>query len=721
MENRKIFKVILPIKLNKPFFYLGDDNMLPGDIVLVPFGRNINIALIWEEAGTIDFPVEKLKPIKEILISQLYNKSYRNFLLYFASYNLTTIGQVLRLILPNIKILSYKPKFITYLLGNQTIRMTSNRKKIKAIYQSNNLMEISESELLLKSCLTKNYLQEQVKKGFLLKQNKEIILDNVQICYNEPVFSDAQKMVVNDIQKFLTKKKFKVGFLNGVTGAGKTEIYFAVIAQILQTTKQQVLVLLPEILLTKQFIDKFYKRFGFIPEIWHSKASLSDKKKIWHKVITGNIRFLVGARSALFLPFKNLGLIILDEEHETSYKQEDNLVYHARDMAIARSYKEGFPILLVSATPSLETKVNIKIGKYQEFCLQQRYGVASLPEICLIDMKKEVIKSGKSLSEQMQQEIRSCLEKKEQVLIFLNRRGYAPLNICKSCGYRYKCDNCDVAMVEHRASNRLLCHHCGSMKVLIKDCPKCHSKDSLVAYGIGLERTKEELLEYFPNSKIAMITSDESKDLDKLTQIFQDIEENKYDIIIGTQIISKGHHFANLTLACVIDGDIGNEVQDLRCTEKMFQMLHQISGRVGREEKKGKALIQTYNPQSNFLQTLISGNIEEFYNYEMAKRKKFLLPPFSQFVALIISGQDKSQAHKVAMDLAKLFSQQAGIVLYGPAPAPLFFLRNKFRYRILLKFPRENYKVGTIIRHYYNQIMNLKTNIKIDVDPQNFV
>lgn len=716
-----IFKVILPVKLDKYFFYKGTKDTMPGDIALVPLGNRISTALIWEEVFNIDFPVEKLKEINKTLSPQLYSKNYLEFLTYFTSYNLTTFGQTLRLILPNIKILSHNPKIITYSLGNTNIKTTEKRTLIKEYYTKNNLLEIPESELLAKTQLTKGYLTAQVKSKFLSKNIRNTPITTNKIHYNKPKFSDSQTSIIEEIKGSLLKGTFKTGFLNGVTGSGKTEVYFALIAQLLNNTEKQILVLLPEILLTKQFIDKFHKRFDFSPEIWHSQTSEKDKKRIWHNIVNGNIRFLVGARSALFLPFKNLGLIILDEEHETSYKQEENLIYHARDMAVVRAYKENFPILLVSATPSLETKINVLQGKYKEFILNQRYGVAKLPEISLIDMKKQKTKSNKSISPKLQEEIATCLSKKEQTLIFLNRRGYAPLKICKSCGYRYKCNNCDAWMVEHRKSHELLCHHCGSTRPLVKTCPKCNKEESLISYGFGLERVKEELEEYFPEANIAMITSEESKDFEEVKQIFEDIEANKYDIIIGTQIIGKGHHFANLTLACIIDGDIGSEVQDLRCTEKMFQMLHQISGRVGRAEKKGKAFIQTYNPKSNFLQALVSDNIEAFYEYEINKRQKFLLPPFSQFIALIISDEEQDKAHKIASELTALFKNQKTITTYGPAAAPLFFLRNKYRYRILLKHPKGSNIISKLIRTHLNTITNLKINIKIDVDPQTFI
>ena len=592
--NHKIFKVILPLKINQAFFYKGTSDFNVGDIVLVPFARSVKTSIIWQEVEKIDFPEDKLKLIKSLLKSKVFSKDYLDFLLYVSSYNMVSLGQVVNLALPNANILSYKKTLTFYKLANIEIKLTKNRNLIKDFFASTYKKEILESELLAGMKLTKNYINSQVKIGFLAKQER--IADNEEISFadniseNKPCnFSPAQQKVSSEINNALAIDKFKVGFLHGVTGSGKTEIYFALIAKLLATSKKQILVLLPEILLTKQFIDKFTLRFGFKPSIWHSQTSQKDKKELWHKIANGQLRFLVGARSALFLPFKNLGLIVIDEEHDSSYKQDDNVSYHARDMAIVRGYKEEFPILLVSATPSLETKINCQQGKYQEFQLLERYGKAILPEITLIDMKKQNLPSGKWLSEPLKNAIIEALKNNEQVMIFMNRRGYAPLKICNSCGYRFKCKDCDNYLVEHRKTHKLSCHYCDYEIPLPNICPECNSKD-LISYGPGVERIKEELIESFPISKIALITSDESKNNQKITELFKDIENNQYDIILGTQIIAKGHHFANLTLVAVIDGDIGAELQDLRCSEKMFQLLQQISGRAGRENKAGKVI-----------------------------------------------------------------------------------------------------------------------------------
>ena len=718
---QKFFKVILPIKSDLEFSYIGDNTMQLGDIVLVPFGSKNSLALIWQEIPAPDIALDRVKHITKILCPRLYDKKYLQFLSYFKSYNITSLGQILKLILPQEKILNYVPKITIYKLGNNALRATLNRQKILELFNNSPESYLTQEKLLSELSIAKSYLTQQVKLGFL---QQDMITKPAQIkeefCYNAPKFSPAQEKVNSKLKNYLDHKKFNVAFLNGITGSGKTEIYFALIADLLNNSVKQILILLPEILLTKQFIDKFDKRFGFIPDIWHSQISDKKKQEIWYRIANNQIRILVGARSALFLPFKNLGLIILDEEHENSYKQEDNVIYHARDMAVARAYKEKFAILLVSATPSLETKLNIIQGKYKEFTIAERYGQATIPKINIIDMKREVLNKNQAISPSLKQKILDCLERKEQAMIFLNRRGYAPLKLCRSCGYQYKCHNCDSYMVEHQRLEKLICHHCEATAPIVKTCPECKSENSFISYGFGIERIKEELLTYFPAARIALLTSDETKDITKAKQIFQDIEAHNYDIILGTQIISKGHHFANLTLAGVIDGDIGSEVQDLRCVERMFQMLYQISGRVGRAAKKGQAFIQSYNPNTSFLHALQNDNIAEFYNYEITKREKFRLPPFTRFIAIIISDKNQNIAQNTAEEMANFFKKQKELVTYGAIAAPLFFLRGRYRYRILLKQEKHN-NFMMLVKPYLHNIMTARSQIKIDVDPYNFI
>jgi primosomal protein N' (replication factor Y) len=722
----KIFKVILPLKINQAFFYKGDDNFSIGDIILVSFGKLVKPAIIFDEVTEIDFPKKKLKPIKSLLKPKVFSKDYLDFLNYLSNYNMVPLGLVVNLALPNLDILSYQDEEIIYNLANIQLKLTQQRNLIKGYFDLQQQSAIAQEELINKLSLTKTYLTSQVNKGFLTRKKQLKAFNDVQDFSDITAkislcdFSNAQQKTSKEINNYLLSDKFKVGFLHGVTGSGKTEIYFALIAQLLANSSKQILVLLPEILLTKQFIDKFTLRFGFKPDMWHSQTSLKEKKNIWYKITNGQSRFLVGVRSSLFLPFKNLGLIIVDEEHDNSYKQDDNVSYHARDMAVVRGYKEKFPILLVSATPSLESKINCQQGKYKEFQLLERYGKAILPEIKLVDMKSQNLPFGKWLSAPLLESMRAVLSKGEQTMIFMNRRGYAPLKICNSCGYRFKCSDCDSWLVEHRKTNKLECHYCDYKIDVPKTCPECNS-ESLISFGPGVERIKEELTEYFPMNKIALITSDESKNPSKMNQLFKDIEDNKYDIILGTQIIAKGHHFANLTVVGVIDGDIGSELQDLRCSEKMFQLLQQISGRAGRSAKEGQAIIQSYNPNSNLLKSLQNHDIFSFYDYEINKRKKFDLPPFSKFIAIIIADANQDKAANMADKIATFLNEIKELKIYGPINAPLFFLRKKYRYRILLKYSHIG-NLHKIIKEKLAYLTNIQdVNIKIDIDPYNFM
>lgn len=653
----RIYKVILPINLNKDFYYLNSEANI-GDLVVVPFGKQTKIGLVFAEIKHIDFPHEKLKQISNILVKNLYSKKYRDFMLYFSEYYVAHLNQVLSLILPH-----------------------------------------------------KDILNSKVRK-------KDPIIDPEALNFCKADYSKAQLDALTELKNKATANKFSVNFLHGITGSGKTELYLDLIANLLVEPKSQALILLPEILLTKQFIDKFYKRFSIEPNIWHSSTSQKDKKRIWQALNNDNIRVIIGARSALFLPFKNLKVIILDEEHDVSYKQEEQPAYHARDMAIVKAYKENIPIILASATPSFETYRNAKTGKYNYIQLTERFA-GNLPEIDITDLKKECFEKGSWLGAYLKQEITLKLAKKEQVMLFLNRKGYAPLKICTNCGYRFKCQSCDSWLVEHKKTGQLICHHCDFKMPNVTTCPSCKEENKFISYGPGVERIEEEVQKNFPQARIALITSDETKNLNKIKEIFTQIEQNEIDIIIGTQIVSKGHHFKNLNLVGVIDGDIG-DITDIRSSEKMYQLLNQISGRAGREGK-GKVIIQAYNPNTSFLIAILNNNLEKFYDKELTKREKYKLPPYGKLVALIISSKQKDNAESTAQELAKYLRNIKDINVLGPVAAPMFFLRNQYRYRILLKLRKEQ-SAADIFKPIKEQLDNLKqVAVKIEVDPINFM
>ena len=654
----KIFKVILPINVNQDFYYLAT-NVEIGDLVEVPFGKQKKIGLVFAELKNSDFPRSKLKKIENILYKNLYNKNYRDFMIYFAAYNIAHLNQIFNLILPN-----------------------------------------------------KEIIQAKTRK-------QDPIIDPDNLTFLQPKYSLAQEKALNKLKNLAQSKQFSVNFLHGVTGSGKTELYLEVMAEKLaEEANSQALILLPEILLTKQFIDKFYKRFAIKPHIWHSSTSKKEKKRIWQALNGQKIKVVIGARSALFLPFKNLKIIIVDEEHDTSYKQEEKVPYQGRDMAVVRALKEHIPIILVSATPALETYRNAINGKYNYIKLTERYA-GSLPEIQIIDLKKEFLAQGNWITEELKAAIASKLAINEQVMLFLNRKGYAPLKICTACGYRFKCVSCDSWLVEHKKLGQLICHHCDYKLKNISICPACKAEDKFISCGPGIERIAEEIAQEYPQARIATITSDESKNLNLIKELFTQIEEGKIDIIIGTQIISKGHHFKNLNLVGVIDGDIG-DVTDLRSSEKMFQLLSQIAGRAGRESE-GKVLIQAYNKNAKFLQALLTNDLENFYAEELLKREKYYLPPYSKLVALIINSTNKLAAENIAQELSTYLKKIPEVRVLGPVAAPIFFLRKQYRYRILLKLSKE-LAVAEIFQPIKGTIDKLKqVSVKIEVDPVNFM
>jgi primosomal protein N' (replication factor Y) len=711
---KKIFQVILPLNIEKIFSYKGDNANI-GDLVLVPFAKKKLLGIIWEEEQIIDFATDKLKEIEEIITTNLYSKEYLEFCKYFVNYNHISYNQLAKLIIPNQDILNYQNKeFIYFIKDLKQINTSSKRKDLANLI---NKEKVNEA-FLINAGFSKNYITGQIKAGFLAKEESLKNYEKINFTYQAANFSKAQTTSLNKLRSLTNKQEFSVSFLNGITGSGKTEIYFDLLAPKLAKKDAQILILLPEILLTKQFIDKFFKRFNVKPLLWHSSSSVKEKRQIWHNISINRAMVVVGARSALFLPFKNLQMIILDEEHDSSYKQEETPSYHARDMAIVRSLKEKIPIILVSATPSLETKHNCSLNKYREVKISERF-TGSLPNIELIDMRKEILLPNQAISDNLAAKIKAKLALKEQVMLFLNRRGFAPLKICKNCGYRFKCPNCDVFLVSHIEKSILACHHCDYQISDKTPCKKCQEKDNFSLYGFGVERVVEEVKEKFPQAQIVKITSDESKATKNITDIFSKIENNQIDIIIGTQIISKGHHFKKLNLVGVLDGDIG-DITDLRYAEKLYQILHQISGRAGRVAGKGEVLIQTYNPELSFYRNLIAGESEIFYAEELAKRKKYNLPPFCKLIALIISAKNKDLAKIHSNILAKLLKENKKYIVLGPAEAPLHFLRNRYRYRILIKSDKHDFNkdIYELVKTKFAGINNL--HIKIDIDPLSF-
>jgi primosomal protein N' (replication factor Y) len=530
--------------------------------------------------------------------------------------------------------------------------------------------------------------------------------------------NDAQKAASEFMISKMTNKH-EVFVLDGVTGSGKTETYSEIIKKILEEDSGQVLILMPEITLTNQFVKRFEKIIGFKPDVWHSEVTPKVKKELLSDIMTGKARFIIGARSGLFLPFKDLKLIVVDEEHDTSYKQEDGIVYNARDMAVAYGHFNKMPVVLSSATPSIETIHNISKGKYHRVKLDSRYGGATLPKIDIVDMSKSGLSKGKWISNKLQKKIEEYLSKDKQVMLFLNRRGYAPITLCKSCGHKETCNNCSTFLVTHKSNNSLLCHYCGYKKYIQKDCGECKEKDSLINCGPGVERIAEEVKSLWPEEKYIVVTKD-SLEKDRDGETIDRILNKEVSIIIGTQILSKGHHFPALDLVGIVDADIGLFGADLRASERTYQLLTQVSGRAGRETK-GEVVVQTYYPSNPIVKALQEGKRDDFYDLEIQSRKDMNMPPFNRLVGVVLSDRSESRLEEVAQNFAKQVEYNQSISVLGPVLAPIYYIRGRYRYRFLVKSPN-----GSKVQDYVNKwISKVKlpstTRMKIDVDPYNFM
>ena len=562
-----------------------------------------------------------------------------------------------------------------------------------------------------------------VLKLFLI--NKEVV--DYRIDNNQKIVFNIKKVKLNNEQSIAKKNILKLLsssnkpiLLEGVTGSGKTEVYFDLIEKQVKKDKQ-ILIMVPEISLTPQLEERFNKRFGISVDIWHSKISYKRRKEIWHRCYLGKPLIVIGARSSLFLPFKNIGIIIIDEEHDPSYKQEDNIRYQARDLAVVRAKIEKCGLILSSATPSLETINNVRIGKYNSIFLSKQFSGLPLPEIELIDLTKNKLEKNSWISSAMTKKMKKCLEKKEQVLVFLNRRGYSPLSLCTECGFRHRCEQCSSWLVMHQKKKRLLCHHCGTIEIPTTQCPKCQNKNSIKYIGPGVERVAEELLSIFPSKKIDVMSSDIVNSPTKIRKMISNFSEKKIDIIVATQIMAKGYDFPNLSFVGVVDADAGLFGGDMRAIEKTYNLLQQVSGRAGRSKQKGKVMIQTYFPEQSIIKSIKKRDRNTFVKNALEEREQFGIPPFGFMTSIIISGSSKSNVEKYSLKLIQARQLTTNIDVLGPVEAPLALLRGHYRYRILLK--GQNRKKLNLFTKKMMSSFKTPSSIKvvIDVDPYSFL
>ena len=652
----KFAEILLPNALNDNFSYLCLENQCVGDIVLVEFGRQKIWGLVVKLSNQItsDFAHHKIKNILAIHPWLKLSRHQIDFIESTASYNLANRGMVLK-----------------------------------------SMIGIINSDKTDKAAIS--YQQKIDHDNFRLKTltlEQKIIFEDI---YAE----------INNSHTFL---------LDGVTGSGKTEIFFAVIAEIIKNAQEsQILIILPEIALTSQLMTRFEEQFGFLPALWHSKISKKLKREIYYGIFNGDVKVIIGARSALFLPFKNLRLIVIDEEHDSSLKQEDVFNFHARDMAILKSKIENFPVILSSATPAIESYNNAQKGKYKKFLLKQKFG--SKNHIELVDMRQEKLDNKFVLSNKLRTEIAQNLQLNKQTLLFLNRRGYAPVSLCKSCGKKYDCPNCDFHLVLHKNKNLLICHHCGHQEKVAKKCKYCQEENALISVGTGVEKLQEEVNHFFPDARIAMITSDNIKNFTDVERVVKDISSGSIDIIIGTQIISKGYDFANLNLVGIVEADSMLFSSDLRALERAFQTFTQVIGRAGRRQENGKVIIQTYNPQNLLFEKILLDDKENFYQFELANRQLLNLPPFSQMVRFEISAKNENDAKNFAKNLLKQFPIDDKIEIFGPAPAPLQKLKNRHHFLLHLKTDKKVNLQKLICAVKSNLIDDKKYRIRININP----
>jgi len=720
--------VVLPVALDQTYDYALPPGIeaAPGSYVLVPFGPQTRIGVVWDgPVGEPGKPItdKKLKSISECLaeIPLLPAISLR-FAEWVARYTLTPLGMVVRMMMgPSSIFEPAKPRFgVRHNAGaSEPPRMTPARKRAVEI-AADGLIR-AKSALAAEAGCSTGVIDGLVQAGVLI----EVAIPEKRYSQPDPrraatQFEDAQVNAVHAMHA-AADGAFSVTLLDGVTGSGKTEVYFEAVARVLEKG-HQALIMLPEIALTSQFMNRFTGRFGCQPVEWHSALSAPERARAWRAAASGEARVVVGARSALFLPYCDLGLIVVDEEHDGGFKQDDRVNYHARDMAIVRASVGKLPVILSSATPSIESHVNARTGRYRSVLLPSRYSGAELPEIIPVDMRQDPPERGRWLSPTLVLAIAATMADKHQTLLFLNRRGYAPLTLCRSCGHRLDCPQCTAWLVEHRYRGRLNCHHCGFSLPLPKSCAKCGEADSLVACGPGIERIAEEVTERFPEARLALLSSDLVPGLTEMREIIRTIETGEADIVIGTQMVAKGHHFPQLATVGVVDGDLGLGTADPRAAERTFQLLHQVTGRAGRALTPGRGFVQTYMPDHPVMQAIIAGDREAFLESEIRQRQAGLLPPYGRLAALIISARDKELAELFARDVARHAPPSEQINVLGPAEAPLAVIRGRHRWRLLVKAPRE-LDLQSYLRAWLSALPKPPSDLRltVDVDPYNFL
>ena len=726
-STANIVSVMLPLPFNDPFDYQADETIPVGTIVRIPWGKEQQIGVVWKIGSSSNLPPHKIKSIVEKFNFPPLSSQLIKFIKFVADYNMAPVGLVLKMVLSVRGVFDNSLTTTLYQLSGKTLA-EAKLKNSDARWHVMDLLRhapYSKAEICQGAGVGVSVINTLIKSGVLIPLVKEKKKE-----FTAPV-ADYQKVTLTPEQTEAAEnlsakigQGFNVTLLDGVTGSGKTEVYFEAVAQALVQQKQ-VLILVPEISLTTQWLARFEKRFGVKPACWHSGLGTRERIDNWTAIAEGRAQVTVGARSALFLPYPNLGLIVIDESHDHSFKQEDVVNYQGRDMAVVRAKLEQIPLILSTATPDLETVCNVEEGKYDCVRLTNRYATATLPEIQIIDLKKNKPQKGEWgvswLSPILVDALKENLNKGEQSVLFLNRRGYAPLTICRDCGHRIQCPHCTAWLTEHRHIKKLVCHHCGFSMDMPSICPECGSEDGLTACGPGVERIAEEVRKRFPDAKIEIISSDITANLNEVSEVIRKMEAGEVDILIGTQIIAKGHHFPQLTVVGIIDADLGLMGSDLRASEQTFQLLSQVSGRAGRGDKKGTVYVQTLYPDNAVLKALVENDRSRFLELEKQTRQLLKMPPFGRLAALIVSGPKRDIVERTAVSLGQTAPNNDYISTLGPAQAPIYMLRGKYRYRLLLKTAK-NIKIQAVLQEWLNKInCPSSVRIEVDIDPYSFM
>ena len=720
-ETRHIVSVMVTVAVEGPYSYLVPEGMVVGRgaIVAVPLGPRVVLGVVWGEPADAVAP-EKLKEIAHRFGVPPLSEELLRLVEWVSRYTLSPPGQVLRGVLRSPEALEPERPVIAYrLTGYETERITGARLRVLDAMADGE--HWSKSAILAAAGVSASVVEGLERLGVI---ERVTVPPPPAVALPDPDAA-APKLNAEQAEALATIRGaanggFSVALLDGVTGGGKTEVFFEAVADTLRAGRQS-LILLPEIALTRTFLTRFEKRFGAPPAEWHSDLSPVARARIWRGVLNGEVRAVLGARSALFLPFRELGLVVLDEEHDGGFKQSEGVNYHGRDMAIVRAQLAGAQVILSSATPSVESRNNADQARYAHVRLEARFAEAKLPDITALDMREEGPERGRWIAPRLAREVFATLDRGEQALLFLNRRGYAPLTLCRACGHQRQCPDCSAWLVEHRFRGVLLCHHCGREERTGAACVECGAVDATVAVGPGIERVAEEAAERFPGARTVILSSDmgsPSQVRDRLAEI----ERGEYDLIVGTQLVAKGHHFEKLTLVGVLDADLGLNRGDPRAAERTFQILTQVTGRAGRASRSGRAFLQTYHPTHPVIQAMVRGDREAFYHHEIENRLEGGLPPFGRLAALIVSGGEHETTFNFAKRLLAAAPSADGLKLYGPADAPVAMVRGRHRVRLLAQ-SRRDFDLSGYVRFWLTNAERARGDLKVqvDIDPQSFL